>query len=108
MRERHVEGAVGRTLTMALDDLSYTKLAPGCHQQSQITAYEGTCVLVSLDRVASIFDRPEGTATIHRALWKIYRIVVERVKINGNDNGIEISKVGRGRHFPPPDAGPEK
>jgi hypothetical protein len=37
-----------------------------------------------------------------------YRIVVERVKINGNDNGIEISKVGRGRHFPPPDEGPEK
>jgi hypothetical protein len=42
------------------------------------------------------------------ALWKIHGIVVKRVKINGNDNGIEISKVSRGRHFPTPDEGPEK
>jgi hypothetical protein len=42
------------------------------------------------------------------ALRKIYGIVVKRVKINGNDNGIDISKVAGGRHFPTADEKPEK
>ena len=43
------------------------------------------------------------------ALHKVHGIAVRRFRLDdGNKNGIEIWKVGKGRQIPSPDEGPEK